>query len=169
MRAIDIDMTGETWVYRPPTHKLAWRNKSREIFIGAQGQAVIKLFLTAKVDDFLFSPRREREERYQAMRLQRKSKLQPSQEDRRQRKLKKVIGEHYSSRSYAKCIADACKKAKVPHWHPNQIRHLHATQVRRQYGIEAAGAVLGHSKLSTTELYAEKNRALAERIAKQVG
>ena len=42
-------------------------------------------------------------------------------------------------------------------WHPNQLRHTAATMIRRQYGAEAAQAILGHSELSTTEIYAEKN------------
>jgi hypothetical protein len=26
----------------------------------------------------------------------------------------------------------------VPYWHPNQLRHLHGTEVRRRFGLEAA-------------------------------
>jgi hypothetical protein len=29
----------------------------------------------------------------------------------------------------------ACKTAAIPHWHPHQIRHTHATEVRRRFGI----------------------------------
>ncbi|MFO0802000.1 MAG: hypothetical protein U0791_02590 [Gemmataceae bacterium] len=57
----------------------------------------------------------------------------------------------------------------VPNWSPNQIRHAVATSVRRRFGIEAAGATLGHDQLSTTEIYAEKNLALATKIALAVG
>jgi integrase len=54
-------------------------------------------------------------------------------------------------------------------WHPNQLRHTRATEVRKTFGIEAAGAILGHSKLSTTEIYAEKNLAQATEVALKIG
>lgn len=50
-------------------------------------------------------------------------------------------------------------------WHPNQLRHSAATEIRKRHGIEAASTVLGHTKVSTTELYAERNFELAARIA----
>jgi hypothetical protein len=54
-------------------------------------------------------------------------------------------------------------------WHPNQLRHTRATDVRRQYGLEAAQVVLGHSKADVTQVYAERNLSLAERIAAEIG
>lgn len=54
-------------------------------------------------------------------------------------------------------------------WNPNQLRHTRATEVRRRYGIEAASAVLGHSRLSTTEIYAEKCLKQAAKVAAEVG
>lgn len=57
----------------------------------------------------------------------------------------------------------------LPHWHPNQLRHRHATQVRKQYGLEAAQVSLGHSHAAIIEVYAEKNIALAVRVAAEVG
>jgi hypothetical protein len=41
--------------------------------------------------------------------------------------------------------------------------------VRRRYGLEAAQAVLGHAKADTTEIYAEKNLALAAKVAIEIG
>jgi integrase len=57
----------------------------------------------------------------------------------------------------------------VRHWHPNQLRHLHGTEVRRRYGLEGAQVALGHSKADVTQVYAERDLALAERIAREVG
>ena len=31
------------------------------------------------------------------------------------------------------------------HWSPNQLRHTHATEVRRRFGLEAAQVALGHA------------------------
>jgi integrase len=57
----------------------------------------------------------------------------------------------------------------VRHWHPHQLRHAHATEVRKRYGLDAARTALGHSGASITELYAERDLDLAENIAAQVG
>ena len=57
---------------------------------------------------------------------------------------------------------DAVEGVKlVPHWHAHQLRHSCATRLRAAIGVEAARAVLGHSNLSTTELYAEQDQERA--------
>src|SRR5262249_5974082 len=50
-------------------------------------------------------------------------------------------------------------------WHPNQLRHNAATEIRRRYGIEVAQTILGH-KLGSgiTEIYAEANVKKAKGI-----
>jgi integrase len=50
------------------------------------------------------------------------------------------------------------------HWHPNQLRHAHATQVRQNYGREAAQVALGHSKADVTQVYAERDQTLATKV-----
>lgn len=54
-------------------------------------------------------------------------------------------------------------------WAPNQLRHSAATKIRKSHGLEAAQAVLGHSELETTQVYAEKDEELAEAVALAVG
>jgi integrase len=58
---------------------------------------------------------------------------------------------------------------KTHRWHPNQLRHTFATQVRKEHGLEAAQVLLGHSKADVTQIYAEKNEALAVGIAARIG
>lgn len=57
----------------------------------------------------------------------------------------------------------------VLHWHPHQLRHNRATEVRRKYGIEAAQVSLGHSKADTTQIYAERDMEQARQIAREMG
>lgn len=52
---------------------------------------------------------------------------------------------------------------------PNQLRHGYATKVRREHGLEAAQVLLGHSKADLTQIYAERNEALAVGIAAKIG
>jgi len=61
------------------------------------------------------------------------------------------------------------KWQKANRWAPNQLRHTAATTFRRTAGIEAARTVLGHSKLSTTEVYAEADLTAAVDLARRVG
>jgi integrase len=71
--------------------------------------------------------------------------------------------------SYARAIARACKKAGVPVWAPNRLRHAVGTDVRERYGLEAAQVVLGHTKADVTEVYAERNQELARRVMAEIG
>jgi integrase len=41
-------------------------------------------------------------------------------------------------------------------WHPNQLRHLRATELR-PHGLDLTSTILGHSKVETSLVYAEKN------------
>jgi len=78
-------------------------------------------------------------------------------------------GEVYTTESYAKAIRYACEAAKVELWSPNQLRHTAGTIIRKQFGIEAAQVILGHSELSVTRIYAEADREKAIEIAGKVG
>ena len=57
----------------------------------------------------------------------------------------------------------------VAHWHPNQLRHTAATDVRQRFGLEAAQILFGHAKANVTQVYAERNRGLGERVASVIG
>ncbi len=54
-------------------------------------------------------------------------------------------------------------------WHPLQLRHTAATLLRAKYGLEATRTVLGHSRVETSQIYAEKDAGLAQRIMGEVG
>ncbi|MBY0514014.1 MAG: hypothetical protein K2P78_08910 [Gemmataceae bacterium] len=74
---------------------------------------------------------------------------------------------------WARLAAD--ERAAVKRWwkahrrSPNQLRHAHATAVRKRFGLEAAQVVLGHERADVTQVYAEKNLALAVEVAAAVG
>jgi integrase len=53
-------------------------------------------------------------------------------------------------------------------WHPNQLRHNRATELRR-YGLDVTKTILGHAKVETTQLYAEKDLAAAMELMSQIG
>jgi site-specific recombinase XerC len=58
---------------------------------------------------------------------------------------------------------------KAHRWHPNQLRHAYATQVRKDFGLEAAQVALGHSRADVTQVYAERDVGLAAAVAAKIG
>ena len=49
------------------------------------------------------------------------------------------------------------------------MRHTAATKVRKEMGYECAGATLGHTNMSATAIYAERNQGLADEAAERFG
>jgi integrase len=68
--------------------------------------------------------------------------------------------------SFRIAVTRAAKDAKVTHWTPYQIRHTSLQAVRDAQGPEASQALAGHSRLSTTEIYAKVNEAKAIEAAR---
>ncbi len=65
---------------------------------------------------------------------------------------------------------DAIRRWRREHsWHPHQLRHNAATNLRKQYGVELARIILGHATAFTTEIYAEADRAQAMEVIGKVG
>jgi integrase len=78
-------------------------------------------------------------------------------------------GIRYSRDSYRRAITRACRRAGIPTWSPNQLRHKFATEARKVGGIEAARVMLGHSSAVTSEVYAEKDFSVAQKIVSLIG
>ncbi|QJW94600.1 tyrosine-type recombinase/integrase [Frigoriglobus tundricola] len=169
MRGRDLDTTGEVWVYKPARHKTTWRGKERVVLLGPKCREVLRPFLKPDPDAYLFSPWDAREELFATKRAARKTKVQPSQICRRKAKPQRKPAAFYTRHTYASAVARACVKAGVAHWHPNQLRHSRATEVRGAFGLEAAQVVLGHARANVTEVYAERNLTLAARVAAETG
>lgn len=78
-------------------------------------------------------------------------------------------GGHVTVAGYGEAIRTACRRGGIPEWSPNQLRHSGATRIRQQASLDAAQVILGHSNISMTETYAERNLDAALRIAAEVG
>lgn len=70
-------------------------------------------------------------------------------------------GSPWDKDNYRREIAKAAKAAGVDHWTPYAVRHLTLQAVRDAHGPEGAQALAGHSRLSTTEIYAKASEAKA--------
>jgi integrase len=169
MRTIDINTAGKIWEYRPLENKMEHHNRQRIVYLGPEAQRVLKEWLRPNLEEFLFSPKEATDERRAEARANRKSRVQPSQVHRRKERPKRAPGARYTYASYGRAIAKACGLAKVPHWAPNQLRHLVGTKIRREMGLEASQCVLGHARADVTQLYAERDADLARAAMERLG
>lgn len=195
MRTCDLDTAGRVWVYTPESHKTEHHGRDRRIYLGPRAQAVIRPWLKTDLMAYLFSPKDATAELLAERRQTRKTRVQPSQVNRSKPQPRKTPGACYTSNSYRHCIAKACDRAflhpalaSIPwealtpgqreelvvwqrshRWHPNQLRHNAATMLRREFGLDVARVILGHSSPVVTEVYAEVDREKALKVVGQVG
>jgi len=166
MRPMDVDRSGDTWIYRPAAHKTAHRGKLRAIPIVGDARQALTPFLSRAADAYCFSP----SESVAWHRQQRSAKrVTPASQGNGPGSKppttnpKRAPGLKYTKDSYRRAIKRAAEKAAVPHWFPYQLRHLAATKIREALGIESAQALLGHAHHQMTEHYAQQSleRAIA--------
>ena len=169
IRPGDIDRSTDIWIYTPETHKTEHHGKERPILIGPQGQAILLAYLDRGEGEYCFSPAESVRLQNIDKRRKRQSKVQPSQQNRKKENPQHQPGDRYDTCAYRKAIHRACDKAKIPRWSPNRIRHTAATELRAQFGAEIARVVLGHSNLSTTEIYAERDLDAASEAVRKIG
>jgi integrase len=196
MRTCDIDTSGRIWIYTPQEHKTEYCGRRREVYLGPGAQSVLRPWLRTELQAYVFQPREAVAEWRAKQRKQRKSKVQPSQISRAKRGRKeKVPGEKYTTDSYREAIIKGCARAfphpelsKIPRkeltpeqraelkrwvpaeaWHPNQLRHNAATRLRKEFGLDVAQIILGHSTAVVTEIYAEADREKALEVVARIG
>jgi integrase len=165
----ELDRSGDVWVYRPEKHKCAWRESVRSIDIGPKAQAILANYFRA--DGLpLFSPQDAMAQRRKARRAVRKTRVQPSQVDRRKDDPEVSPGQQYTRLAYGRAISRACERAGVPKWSPNQLRKAKAVEVLTHFDMAHAQAVLGHAdKETTARFYAREDRKRSNEVARLLG
>jgi integrase len=190
MKIGEIDRSSPVWIFRPAAHKTQHYGHDRVIFIGPKAQKILQSFML-KLDPaaHVFSPADAVAELRQRRSEDRKTPLSCGNTigSNRKRKPNRMPGKFYEVAAYRRAISRACKLAFPPSpeiasdrkmlkewrrdrcWHPHQLRHSAATDIRRQFGLEAAQQILGHSTLSATRIYAERSSEAARQIAAKIG
>jgi integrase len=188
LRPGDIDRTREVWAYRPGSHKTEHHDRERVIFVGPKAQAVILPYLLRDAAAYCFSPAESMQGMRDARRTARRTPLHYGNRPGTNRKVRpqRTPKVQYTKDSYARAIRRGVDKANktiledakefqidnpvlLAYWAPNRLRHTRATEVRRTYGLEAAQVILGHAKADVTQVYAERDMALAAKIMGEVG
>lgn len=154
MRWQFIDTTAAPWVYRPPFHKTQWRGMIRAVLIGPRARAILEKYHDGDFDGYPFAPARVI--------------ANPPKDGVRAHVPLKRGTAFWRTETYTFAVRRACVNAKVQEWTPNRLRHSFATDVRRRYGIIAAGALLGHSDGSRiTDGYSRE--AAIDELVRSVG
>jgi len=177
LRVGDIDRTNTHWLYQPERHKGTVRGKSRTIYFGQHCRdALAPLILKAGslVEAYIFSPARSEKERHEKRSESRIVPRYPSHMRRNANKRrtdpKRKPGDHYTVRAFFYAIKRACELAGVPRFSPHQLRHLAATRIRAELGVDVTRAMLGHSLASVTEIYSrEVDKQLALKAVEKFG
>ena len=187
LRPADLDRTGDVWTYTPRQHKTAHRGRARVVCVGPRAQQVLLPFLLRDAEAFCFSPAESVARLHAARHARRVTPLHYGNRPgtNRQNRPKRKAGPRYDVNGYRRAIQRAADRANVeahrerpdvpagerlvPRWSPNQLRHARATEVRRQHGLEAAQVTLGHAKADVTQVYAERDVALAAAVARATG
>jgi integrase len=146
LRPHDIDRgDGDIWIYTvaPEVNKNAHRRKPRWVALGPQCQEILKPWLDRlafKPHAYLFPPR-----------------------------IHARADHHVAVSTLRGSVFKKCDRLKIPRWHPNQVRHSFASRADAVAGAEATQVALGHARLSTTEIYIERDRKKATELARLIG
>lgn len=193
MRPCNIDRSEEIWIYQPksadPTkqydHKKDYAGIKKIVPIGPKAQAILAKYLFRNSTDYCFKPEDSYKQHLQKKSKGRKTPLSCGNRPGTNNKGIRKFNDCFDSQSYLKAVKRACKTLypapkgltrdqrlnweRTHSWHPHQLRHMAGTGISKQFGIEAARAVLGHKKIDTTEYYVQLDLAKAKEVAKMIG
>jgi integrase len=180
MRVGEIDTTrgNGLWYYVPKHHKTEKYIGKKEIPLGRPEQKLIAPYLVGKKPDAaVFSPRTAQEERNAERRVNRKSKIPPSQIARDKARAAKPTrySEFYNGDSYRQAVEHAIKKGnrqlpedkQIPHWYPYLLRNSAATVTELAHSDEDAQALLGHTTVNMTKRYSKTQKTRREKLARK--
>jgi len=187
IRPQDVDTSGAVWFYRPESHKNEHHDHARVVCIGPKGQDVLRPYLLRAKDAYCFDPAESEAKRLAEVHAARVTPIGHGNRPGTNRvaKPKRKPGDRYTTASYRRAIHRACDRAFPPakeltaeqiaawreqhRWSPNRLRHSAATEIRKQFGLEAAQVALGHAGADVTQIYAERDLAKAAAVMAQVG
>lgn len=185
IRPVDIHTGAEPWVYVPPWHKNTERNKQRWIYLGPRCRARLMPYMTRELHLPCFRP----QEAVDQQEARRREAYRPPpdgwdyrQWDSYRRRLERRghsrYGQAYTTASLNRAVEALCEAAGVEKFTVGALRHLAEARMeqaliaggmRPEVARHMAGVYLGHARLETTAMYAQRaaidGSALAEKTA----
>ena len=161
-----IDQRSNGWLYQPDQHKNKWRGKPRNIPLSPTAVEVIRPFVVIDPDQYLFRPCDRVAQFREEQRSKRKTRVQPSQQDRSHPDSTHGPGQCYTTGSYGRAIVKVCELNGLPRWTPGQLRKTAINEVAQKAGERHAKAFAGHADGEVTKrFYLEQDIALAQEAA----
>jgi integrase len=142
-------------------------DRRKVIRLGPKAQELLRPWLKRDPEAYCFVPAET--SAWQYRRTRRKPTSETQVEDGGSKVLKLRPGLKYTRHSCRVAVQRACKRAGIPAWSPRQLRQTRATAIRKEFGLEAAKAVLGHTDTKITEIYAERDLELARKVMREIG
>jgi integrase len=161
------DLGNGVWYYHPYAHKMEHMDRDKVIVLGPKAQEVLRPWLDRDPEVYCFAPAEA--SAWQLLRQRKNPGPASVAVDPLKKRTKRMPGPRYTRHSYRVAVQRACRRAGVPVWSPRQLRHLSASTIRAQYGLEASKAVLGHADTKVTEIYAQRDLDLAQQVMREVG
>ncbi|MBI9016903.1 MAG: site-specific integrase [Phycisphaerae bacterium] len=189
MKPADFDKESHKniWIYKCKD-KNFWRTgELKQIPIGPKTQKILKKYMKRQAKAYLFSPAESMAKMREKRRENRTTKDSYGNRPGTNIKSNPLVqpNDRYNKDSYRRAvqrgIAGANKALRIelklkktdtdpiPKWTPHQLRHTASTNVRADMGLDAASAMLGHSDINTTQLYAELQLKKAIEAAEKHG
>ena len=160
-------------LYAPSKHKTAHRKQPRYIAFSQSESRIIEARIKGKnPENYVFSPRDLMLERYVEKRQNRKTKVQPSQQKRdNKRKTTRLenFKEYFTSGSIGRALKNAImnfnktvpESEQIPLWTLYQVRHSAFTANSAAYGVEYAAKIAGHTSPDMARVYDHSARQIA--------
>ncbi len=167
-RGFKVELGAGVWAYQPRRHKTRHKGHKRVVLFGPRAQAILTRYLDRPLDAFLFSPAESIALWRAAQRQARRTPVQPSQMDRSRPGARRP-GARYPTHALSVAVERAAERAGVAHWSPYMLRHLAATRMVEEFGMEATMALLGHKHAKTLAVYALPALKAASEAAKEAG
>lgn len=184
-----VDRSEDPWTITLHEHKTAHHGHERFLYAGPKAQRILAKYLLRDQNSHCFSPAEAQQQRRDKRTEGRRTPPNEGNAVGTNRKAtpKRIPKNHYDTGSYDQAIWYACRAAFPPpariegdaeavakwnrkhKWCLNQLRHSRATEIRKVFGLEAASAVLGHSDVGITQVYAEADRQRAREVALKTG
>ncbi len=146
----------EVWLYRlDGKHKNDWKGQARWVPIVPAAQRLLAPYLARPPEAYCFSPAESFEAFQRKRREARVASGKKSAAGQRKASARWRPKDYYTIVAFDQAVAAACKRARLPHWSPNQVRHAVGTEVETLLGREDARCALGHANPTMTARYAE--------------
>jgi len=168
----------DCWLYIPGRditpvgkHKTTGFEQVKVIPLAGESQKILSSQIkNENSKEYIFSPKDAMAEVFKEKGKNRKTPINYGNKPGSNRRKHPMIQprDHYDSASLRRACQRGCLRAGIEIFSPYDIRRTAATNVRAKFGKQDAKTLLGHTKISTTEIYLLEEVQEAIKVAKKL-